>query len=162
MECTDWVLSPFEVNASSQTSSHQTERLLASIHLTPRCMHLTILNPSITKSMHTLRLILSNDAIAQRRPRKKVKHSISISTLGLFVAEARGSRVPLHLAIEGSSRLDIDSVVGDNIALCHGESRHREGESMRRTGRQISLGSVWRAFDFVLTLGDSGCLDQRR
>jgi hypothetical protein len=158
---TDWVLRPLEVKASSQTSSHQTWKMLASIHFKYRRMYLTILNPSITKSVNTLRLILSNDAVAQSRTRKKIEDGISVSALSLFVAETRGSRVSLHLAIESSSSWNVDGVVGDNIALCHGESGHREGESMRRTGGEVSLGSIWCAFDFVLSLVDSGCLDQR-
>ena len=124
-------------------------------------MYLTILNPSITKSVNTLRLILPNDAVAQSRTREKVEDGISVSALSLFVAEARGSRVSLHLAIESGSGGNVDGVVGDNIALCHGESGHRERESMRRTGGEISLGSIWCALDFILSLVDSGCLDQR-
>lgn len=34
---TDWVLRPFEVKASSQTSSHQTWQVLALIRSKPRC-----------------------------------------------------------------------------------------------------------------------------
>ena len=158
---TDWVLRPFEVKASSQTSSHQTGEVLVSIRPKPRCWLLTILHPSITKSVNTLRLILPNDAVAQSRTREKVEDGISVSALSLFVAEARGSRVSLHLAIESSSSWNVDGVVGDNIALCHGESGHRERESMRRTGGEISLGSIWCALDFILSLVDSGCLDQR-
>lgn len=112
--------------------------------------------------MYTLRLILSNNAVAKSRPRKKVEHSVGIGTLSLFVAEARRSRVPLHLAIESSPSRDVDSIVGDNIALCNGESGDWEGKSMRRTGRKVGLGGVWFAFDFVLALVDGGCLDQCR
>jgi hypothetical protein len=68
----------------------------------------------------TLRLILSNNAVTQSGTREKVENSISISALSLFVTETRRSRVSLHLAIEGSSRLDVDGVVGDNIALGKG------------------------------------------
>jgi hypothetical protein len=111
--------------------------------------------------MNTLRLILSNNAVAQSRAKKKIEHSISVSALGLLVAEARWSRVPLHLAVKGGSSWDVDGIVSDNITLCHRESRHGERESMRRTGRQVGLGSIWCTFDFVLALVDSGCLDQR-
>lgn len=156
------MLSPFEVKASSQTSSHQTEEVLASIPFQTRCRYLTVLNPSITKSVDSLRLILSNDTVAQSGARKKVEDGISVGALSLFIAEARGSRVPLHLAVESSSSWDVDGVVGDNIALCHRESGHRERESMRRTGREIGLGSIWCAFDFVLSLVNSGSLNQRR
>jgi hypothetical protein len=158
---TDWVLSPFEVKASSQTSSHQTGHTLASMQTKPMCTQRTILNPSITKSVHTLRLILSNDAVAQSGARKKVEDGISVSALSLLVTEACGSRVSLHLAIESSSSWDVDGVVGDNITLCHRESRHGERESMRWTGRKVSLGSIWCAFNFVLALVDGGCLNQR-
>ena len=123
---------------------------------------LTILNPSVSKSVYTLGLVFSDDAIAQSRTGKKVEDSVGIGALSLFIAEAGRSRVPLHLAVEGGSSRDVDGVVGDNIALCHGESGHRERESVRRTGRQVGLSSIWCAFDLVLSLVDSDCLDQCR
>lgn len=159
---THWVFNPLEVRASSHTSSHQTGYM----SVLGRCMtwneQLTILNPGIAKSVHALRLVFSNDAVAKGGAWKKVEDSIGIRALSLFIAEARGSRVPLHLAIEGRSSCDIDGIVGDDISLCNRECSDGEGKSVGRSGREISLGSVWLAFDLVLSFVDGSCLKQSR
>lgn len=122
----------------------------------------TILDPSVTKSVNALRLIFSDNAVAESRARKKVEDSIGVGALSLLVAEALRPRVPLHLAVESLPGADVDGIVGDDVTLGHGESGDREGESVRRAGRQVGLGRVWLAFDFVLALVDGCCLDQSR
>lgn len=161
-ENTDWVLSPLEVKASSQTSSHQTSEVSVFNHFIGSHGSLTVLYPSVTKGVDTFRLVLSNDAVTEGGARKKVEDSISVGALGLFVAEALWSRVSLHLAIKGGSSCNVDSIIGNNVALRYGECGDREGESVRWAGRQVGLSGIGLAFDLILSLVDSSCLKQCR
>jgi hypothetical protein len=108
-----------------------------------------------------LRLVLSDDAVAESGARKKVEDSISVGALSLLVAEAFRSRIPLHPAVKSGTGRDIDSIITNDVALCDRKGSDWERESVRRTSGQVCLGCVWVAFDLVLTLVDSNCLNQR-
>ena len=136
-----WVFNPFEVKASSQTSSHQTREMLVVIQDYLIELH-TILNPSITKSVNTFRLMFSDDAVTQSGTGHQVEYRISISSLSLLIARASWSFVLLHAAIESRTGCNVLRILEDHSSLGLGELCDWEGESMRRASSQVALRSV--------------------
>jgi hypothetical protein len=100
---------------------------------------LTILNPSITKSMDTLSLVLPNHNVPDGRTRKEVEHSIRIRAFSLLIAGSFSELVTLHSSIEGLARLDVDSLVKSYSLSRNRELGDREGKAWRRTSIEVAL-----------------------
>jgi hypothetical protein len=103
---------------------------------------LTVLNPSVTEGMDTLRLMLSNDDITNRRTRKQIEHSIRIRAFGLLIATALWPFIPLHTAIERRSGRNVERLVQNDSLLGYGELCDGEGEARSRSLEEICLRGV--------------------
>lgn len=106
--------------------------------------------------------MLSDDAVSESRTWEKVEDGIGVSSLGLLVTEANWSLVLLHATVKGGSGWDVDGILADNVSLCDGELGDWERESVRRTGRQITLGLIWIAGGLILARIERGCVKQSR
>lgn len=92
--------------------------------------------------MDTLSLMLSNNDIPNRSPRKQVEDRIGIGAFRLFVAASLRSLVALHATIEDGTGRDVVGFLEDNGLLRDRELGDWEREAGRRPLRDIGLAGI--------------------
>lgn len=118
---------------------------------------LTILDPGVAQGVDALRLVLSDDHVADRRARHEIEDSIGISSLSLLVAAALDTFVALHLSVKGLAGVDVHGLVEDDRLLGDRELDTRERKARSRTATKVSLSGICTALRTIAILATAKC-----
>lgn len=108
--------------------------------------------------MNSLRLMLPDNHIPDRRSRQQVKHGIRVRPLRLLVAAPFRPLEPLHAPVESRPRGHVEGILQDDRLLRPGELRDGEGEAWGRALEEVGLGRVRRA-GLAVALGGLALLE---